>query len=164
MFSLFGGGGMSGSLFEPAHLVHTDPASGNKIYLGNFIAANDETFLADKKIKFVLTVASGLNIRVKDKSIEHKVIQAYDLPTFNLAQFFEETYNWMDSRMEKGNIFVHCAAGVSRSTSTIIAYLIRKFGWDFEHSLAYIKEKRKIVCPNDGFRKQLKEYEVKYRK
>lgn len=162
MFSIFGG--MTGSMFEPVHLVHTDEESGNKMYLGNFIAAQDEKFHEEKKIKYILTVASGLNIRVKDKSIEHKVIEAYDLPSFNLGKFFDEAYSWIDSRLGKGNMLIHCAAGVSRSSATIIAYLIKKKGMSFETALDYVKEKRKIVCPNDGFRKQLKDYEAKYKK
>ena len=162
MYSLFGGG--AGSLFEPVHCVHTDEKYKTSIYIGNYIAASDAKFHADKKIKYVLTVASGLHIKVEDKSIEHKVIEAYDMPTFNLGKFFEETFAWIDARLPKGNILVHCAAGVSRSSATVIAYLIRKYGWDFHHSLEYIKEKRKICCPNEGFQRQLKEYQVKYKK
>lgn len=48
---------------------------------------------------------------------------------------------------------MHSMAGVSRSASTVIAYLILKFKWTLQKTLAYVKYKRPIVNPNFGFMK-----------
>lgn len=50
-----------------------------------------------------------------------------------------------------GNVLVHCFAGISRSSSGIIAYLMNKYGQTFTEALAYCKAKRPIVDPNPGF-------------
>jgi protein-tyrosine phosphatase len=46
-------------------------------------------------------------------------------------------------------------AGMSRSVSYVIYYLIKKEKWDFYTALEYIKTRRPIANPNAGFRKQL---------
>jgi protein-tyrosine phosphatase len=50
---------------------------------------------------------------------------------------------------------VHCAAGVSRSASFVIAYLIKKKEMLYPDALKYVKERRRVICPNGGFKKQL---------
>jgi protein-tyrosine phosphatase len=61
---------------------------------------------------------------------------------------------------------VHCAAGISRviidlkqSTSIVCAYLMSKNKWTFLKTLGFVRAKRRIVCPNPGFERQLKNFE-----
>lgn len=54
---------------------------------------------------------------------------------------------------------MHCLAGVSRSASVLIAYMIRKYRWDYDKCLEMLKSKRKCCMPNYGFRQQLLELE-----
>ena len=49
--------------------------------------------------------------------------------------------------------------GISRSTSCLIAYMIKYLGYSFMEALEYIKKKRPQVFPNYGFIKQLMNYE-----
>ena len=60
-----------------------------------------------------------------------------------------------------GKVFVHCHAGISRSTSCICAYLMLKYGLTFHKALEIVKKQRPFVRPNPGFRKQLYEFEAK---
>jgi len=57
-------------------------------------------------------------------------------------------------------------AGVSRSVSLVIAYLLKYQKMDFDDALALLKNRRSIVNssfmqsnPNEGFVTQLKQYE-----
>ncbi len=61
--------------------------------------------------------------------------------------------------LQRGGVLVHCAAGVSRSASTVIAYIMKKRGWGFNETFNYVKKRRPIICPNYGFQRQLNQYE-----
>lgn len=62
---------------------------------------------------------------------------------------------------ENKNVIVHCAAGMSRSPSLVIAYLMIENRWCYEEAYNYVKRRRPIVEPNIGFVKQLKALEYK---
>ena len=54
-----------------------------------------------------------------------------------------------------GKILVHCVAGISRSASCVIAYLMKSKQIGYEEALAMTKAKRFCVEPNDAFVRQL---------
>lgn len=56
-------------------------------------------------------------------------------------------------------VLVHCKMGVSRSGSTVIAYAMKQQRWPLDVALAYVKDRRSIVKPNEGFMKQLQTYD-----
>lgn len=53
---------------------------------------------------------------------------------------------------------MHCKMGISRSGSTVIAYAMKQEHWPLDVALAYVKDRRSIVKPNEGFMKQLQIY------
>ena len=53
------------------------------------------------------------------------------------------------------NILIHCASGISRSVSTVIAYLIQKEEYTYQTALDLITKTRVRANPNAGFRMQL---------
>ena len=69
-----------------------------------------------------------------------------------------------------GRTLVHCLAGISRSVSLCIAYMMthvpserRAFNtMDVYEALDYVKARRTIGCPNQGFMKQLVKYDPKF--
>jgi atypical dual specificity phosphatase len=61
--------------------------------------------------------------------------------------------------IEGKNVFVHCGAGVSRSVSVVIAYLIKYNNMKYDQAFNLIKSIRWFIKPNSGFVEQLKQYE-----
>jgi protein-tyrosine phosphatase len=45
--------------------------------------------------------------------------------------------------------------GISRSSSLVIAFLMKEFGMDYHKAKLFTKGKRSIIMPNDGFEKDL---------
>ncbi|KAH9031330.1 protein-tyrosine phosphatase-like protein [Lactarius pseudohatsudake] len=59
-------------------------------------------------------------------------------------------------------VMVHCAMGVSRSATVVIAYLIATSRMTVHEALAAVRAKRPIVRPNRGFVSQLHEYHSRF--
>uniref|UniRef100_A0A7S3DMM3 Protein-serine/threonine phosphatase n=1 Tax=Entomoneis paludosa TaxID=265537 RepID=A0A7S3DMM3_9STRA len=57
------------------------------------------------------------------------------------------------------SVLVHCMAGVSRSTSIVLAYLVEYEGMTLEEAFVHVKKRRPHVQPNNGFWAQLLSYE-----
>jgi protein-tyrosine phosphatase len=56
------------------------------------------------------------------------------------------------------NVFIS-NAGVSRSASIVIAYLMKNRNLTFDSAYKFVKEKRTKIQPNPGFIAQLRAYE-----
>lgn len=61
--------------------------------------------------------------------------------------------------MNIGCVLVHCAGGISRSTTCAIAFLMKEYSWSFEKTLEFVRSKKPNTNPNFGFVKQLISYE-----
>ena len=58
-----------------------------------------------------------------------------------------------------GKVLVHCKAGVSRSATVCIAYLMCCKSMTFEQAFEFVRAKRSIISPNISFMQQLIEFE-----
>ena len=56
-------------------------------------------------------------------------------------------------------VLVHCGAGVSRSASLCMAYLMRRFAWNAARARKHCQSRRSLVNPNDGFWRSLCAFE-----
>eukprot|EP00523_Entomoneis_sp_CCMP467_P018120 CAMPEP_0168815646 /NCGR_PEP_ID=MMETSP0726-20121227/6312_1 /TAXON_ID=265536 /ORGANISM="Amphiprora sp., Strain CCMP467" /LENGTH=393 /DNA_ID=CAMNT_0008867875 /DNA_START=1 /DNA_END=1182 /DNA_ORIENTATION=+ len=59
----------------------------------------------------------------------------------------------------KVSVLVHCMAGVSRSASVVLAYLIEYEEMTLQEAYVHVKQLRPLIFPNDGFFAQLLLYE-----
>lgn len=58
-----------------------------------------------------------------------------------------------------GRVLVHCQAGISRSATICLAYLIMKKRVKLEEAFEFVKQRRSIISPNFSFMGQLLQFE-----
>lgn len=58
-----------------------------------------------------------------------------------------------------GKTLVHCVAGVSRSATICLAYLVKYQQMTLEQAYRHVKKRRSVIHPNAGFWRQLIDYE-----
>ena len=126
------------------------------IYLGNIDAAFNKKKLKQLGIKKVLTVMSAFGNHYSPHEFIHKSIDVDDDFRTNIICHFKECISFIEG---KDKIFVHCAAGMSRSPTIVIAYIMWKRKLRLNEAIKFVKEKRSIISPNDNFMNQLKIFE-----
>jgi len=84
-----------------------------------------------------------------------------DDPEENLFRVLEPVRRTMAKILKNpdNKILVHCTAGISRSSSVLIYYLMKEKGLTFDQALKMVRSKRNIVNPNKGFEKTLRAVE-----
>ncbi|XP_024139524.1 protein phosphatase Slingshot homolog 3 isoform X2 [Oryzias melastigma] len=128
------------------------------LYLGSeWNAANFEE-LQKNNVGYILNVTREID-NFFPESFTYMNIRVYDVEATNLLPHWPDTYNFINTARKMGQaVLVHCKMGVSRSASTVIAYAMKQQRWSLETALAYVRECRSIVNPNEGFMRQLQTY------
>lgn len=60
----------------------------------------------------------------------------------------------------KGRVLVHCQAGISRSATICLAYLISRHRLRLDEAYEYVKKRRSVISPNFNFMGQLLTWET----
>ncbi len=128
----------------------------NKLFLGNLNDANNPNFLQEKGITTILCVAYDLVIQSHKSTIYKKIntyyFDIYDNPQFDISKYFDDLSDIIEREKV---VLVHCLAGVSRSPTIVIAYLMKYHKSSLENAYYFVKSKRRMINPNKGFMEQL---------
>ena len=135
------------------------------LYLGSFANACDLDELKRNNIKYILNCAVECKNENLPSDIKELHLKLVDEPEFDITKHFKQTNDFINKvRTAGGNLLVHCKVGLSRSPTVIIAYLIKYYEFTADSAINFIKRKRPQIIPNQGFIKQLYEYEKQFEK
>ncbi|ORX81556.1 hypothetical protein BCR32DRAFT_203693, partial [Anaeromyces robustus] len=130
------------------------------LYLGS-LYTSQEHHLINYNIKHVIRLGTDFNISYTDPSIFNFYnFDIFDLPKEPIKELFQKANEIIEqARLNHENVLVHCHAGVSRSSTIILAYLMRYKGMTLYDAWCSTFKIRPIIRPNDGFAIALQEYE-----
>ena len=130
------------------------------LYVGNDRDAANWSFLQQARITHVLMVGFELKAHFPGAFRYHQ-LRVLDSVEERLDAVFPQIFQFIDqSRSDDAHatVLVHCFAGVSRSVSAVLAYLVHS-GWTLRTAWTLMRERRAIVQPNPAFWGQLRAYE-----
>ena len=130
------------------------------LYIGGRDDAEDLPKLLSMGITHVLNAAASLD-KVHEEHFVYLKCELDDDDDEDIAGAFAPAFAQIaDARAGKGSVLVHCVAGMSRSVSLAIAWLVYAEGMSLKRALDLVRSKRPIALPNAGFRLALARYEV----
>ncbi|GCC20179.1 dual specificity protein phosphatase 10-like [Chiloscyllium punctatum] len=132
------------------------------LYLGNEHDAQDLVRLRQLNVGYVINVTTHLPLyHAQTGTVHYKRLPATDNSKQNLRQYFEEAFEFIEEAHQCGKgVLIHCQAGVSRSATLVIAYLMKHTLMTMTDAYKYVKGKRPIISPNLNFMGQLLEFEM----
>lgn len=135
------------------------------LYLGNAANSEDREALARHRIQYILNVTPDLpNVFESAGSIKYMQIPISDHWSQNLASFFPQAIQFIEeARSSDKGVLVHCLAGVSRSVTITVAYLMHKCSLSLNDAFNLVRSRKSNIAPNFHFMEQLHSFEKELR-
>lgn len=129
------------------------------LYLGSEFHSSQKELLQHLGITAIVNVSSNIPNFFED-TFDYKSIPVDDTYTADIGRWFEEAAMFIDSvKKSKGRVLVHCQAGISRSATICLAYLISRHQLRLDEAYEYVKKRRSVISPNFNFMGQLLNWE-----
>lgn len=152
------------ALMRPPLLLQTSiPAEVvPKVFLGGLDSATNMSLLQHLRITHIILAIGSMQPHFPKSFSYLALYDAKDSASFDFSVYFDDCVQFIESaRAGGGGVLIHCRAGISRSPTIMIAYLMKQYRMRYEQALKLVISKRSQALPNNGFREQLMQYEVK---
>jgi protein-tyrosine phosphatase len=134
------------------------------LWLGDINAANDSSFFKDKQIQCIINctdrhpfsddpiIEIRYRLAIKDNLENEEIIKLYES--------LDNVVDTIHTHIRSYNLLVHCFAGRQRSSSIILAYLMKYGHLKLQLAIVALKSKKPDVFePQFNFERALIEYE-----
>jgi len=139
--------------------MHSTSEIIDNLFIGEFFSSYPVQ-IRDLGIELIIDVTCDV-CYFNYPNVDYIQIPIEDDEYTNIVKYFNYTYNLIDNKLKKGKkVLVYCQAGVSRSPTIVIAYLMKKLNINLTEAYELVLSKRSIVKPNSGFYFQLKLYNI----
>ena len=140
------------------------------LFLGNKNAVCNEQFLKNNNIKVIFNFGYCDDVNVPNsvrsmgvKVYDYNIPDSYDTK-HDIAQYFEPVTALIDEHLRAGNgVLVNCYAGISRSVTIMIAYLVKYHDKSLAVAKLWLQDRRPAAEPNSTFMDALRKWEIKCR-
>ena len=131
------------------------------LLLGGKWSAGDVNRLRQHNVTHIVNVTAQIPNSFPSE-FAYLNIRIPDADTVDISRHFEPACAFISAcRDRQGTVLVHCSAGMSRSVTIVLAFLMRAESMSLIAALELVKSKRHMVSPNAGFMRQLVELELK---
>ncbi|XP_057675519.1 dual specificity protein phosphatase 4 [Corythoichthys intestinalis] len=129
------------------------------LYLGSAVHASKKEVLDAIGISALLNVSSDCPNHFEG-AYQYKCIPVEDNHKEDISCWFLEAIEFIDSvRDSSGRVLVHCQAGISRSATICLAYLMKRKRVRLDEAFEFVRRRRSIISPNFSFMGQLLQFE-----
>ena len=131
------------------------------LYLGCRKIASNLHSLKEHRITRILNVTNSIPNQFQDlEGFKYKQIAVEDVHEVDMLKQLPEAFSFIEEAKRRGEkVLVHCHAGMSRSATVVIAYLMKYYGHTLDTAYEFVKNIKPNISPNVSFMGQLLEFE-----
>ncbi|XP_078076567.1 dual specificity protein phosphatase 8 isoform X1 [Mustelus asterias] len=130
------------------------------LYLGSQKDVLNKDLMAQNGITFVLNASNSCPKPDFISESHFMRIPVNDNYCEKLLPWLDESVVFIDkAKVSNCRVLVHCLAGISRSATVAIAYIMKTMGLSSDDAYRFVKDRRPSISPNFNFMGQLLEYE-----
>jgi len=136
------------------------------LYLGGIEAVADSHRVSSQGIKAICCCLREMEYPSSEfcKDVEYYRVDVEDMGHEPIELFFPEATEFIHSWISREQpVLVHCRAGVSRSASVVIAYLMTYHSYSLHEAFFVVRSHRSVATPNIGFMEKLCDFEEDHR-
>ena len=132
----------------------------DKLFIGDIYSSTNFFNLSANNISHILTVTGGVK-PLFPGDFEYLILPVDDTSEADLISYLPTAIEFINQGLEKGTgVLVHWYAGVSRSSSVMIAYIMATYKISYYSAYSKVLDKRPIIKPNQNFIDQLEEFQT----
>eukprot|EP00754_Rhynchopus_humris_P051126 Rhum_TRINITY_DN9352_c0_g2::Rhum_TRINITY_DN9352_c0_g2_i1::g.33048::m.33048 len=137
-------------------LVHEEPG-GFAVYVSGQVGVGSYAALASLGITHLANCCDRIPCPYAERLQGHHVSRSFfDVKHVELAKHLTPLHRIIDAaRVADTKIVVHCMSGASRSTSTVMTWLMTRRGYTYAEAYAQLRARRTLTRPNAGFVAQM---------
>jgi len=118
-----------------------------KLYLGDYSSASKRDALKERGVTHILNCARIARNWFPEE-FKYRHLQIDDHQMEDILVHFDSSIAFIKDALRNGGVLVHCMAGISRSATVVMAYLIKCEKMTLDEALQHVKQKRAVVKPN----------------
>ena len=135
------------------------------VLIGGYLAASDPDFVRREGITRIVKMTGDDAGYHHHRGVTYFVFPALDAPDYDIRGDAVAAVQAVVAGLGAGEqILVHCHAGVSRSATVVLLYLLAVRGRSLDAALAHLRRVRPVVAPNDGFMSTLRAADASLRR
>ena len=135
-------------LFYPSVIID------NQLYLGRGDQATNAFIISNLGITHIVNISTEHSSSLTN--IKYMNVPISDEASADILSLIPSVILFLiEAFSHDGKALVHCNLGISRSSTLVLAYLMYTRHWTLEVAYKYVRERRPIVHPNNGFISQL---------
>ncbi|KAK2837827.1 hypothetical protein Q5P01_015039 [Channa striata] len=129
------------------------------LFLGSALHSSRKETLAAAGITAVLNVSSTCP-NFYEGEFEYLRLTVEDSLAADIRACFSTAIAFINSvKQGGGRVLVHCQAGISRSATICLAYLMQAQRFRLDEAFNFVKQRRNVISPNLAFMGQLLQFE-----
>lgn len=134
------------------------------LYLTAVTGLIKENF-SDKNIKLIINATHELPLLESSEFVSFRVPVEDSEEDRSIGKYLEDVADLIDvTRQDGGSTIVHCMGGISRSTTLVLAYMVKYTSLNLHESFRHVYASRRVVRPNMVFMRLLADFEARLNK